>query len=134
MEVATSDLTEIAAAKIALQKGNPDEKAFAEMMIADHTKTSDELKALVASGATKATLPTGLDSASQKKIDDLNSISPGDFAAQYDPMQVKAHEDAVSLFQRYANGGNNLKLKEWAAITLPALQHHLDMAKALTKP
>jgi hypothetical protein len=28
-----------------------------------------------------------------------------DFAAEYDPMQVTAHKDAVSLFERYANGG-----------------------------
>ena len=28
-----------------------------------------------------------------------------DFAAEYDPMQVTAHKDAVSLFERCANGG-----------------------------
>ena len=28
-----------------------------------------------------------------------------DFAAKYDPMQVSAHKDAVSLFERCANGG-----------------------------
>jgi putative membrane protein len=47
-EAAISDMTEIAAAKIALQKGNADEKKFAEQMVTDHTKTSTELKALVA--------------------------------------------------------------------------------------
>jgi hypothetical protein len=44
---------------------------------------------------------------------------------------VNAHEDAVSLFQRYAKGGDSETLKSWAATTLPALQHHLEMAKAL---
>ena len=37
-------------------------------------------------------------------------ISPAD----YDPMQVSAHKDAVSLFERYAKGGDNPKLKDWA--------------------
>ena len=37
----------IQAAKIAQQKGNADEKKFAEMMLADHTKTSTELKSMV---------------------------------------------------------------------------------------
>jgi putative membrane protein len=50
-EAATSDMTEIAAAKIALEKGNADEKKFAQQMVTDHTKTSSELKELVSSGA-----------------------------------------------------------------------------------
>ena len=40
---------------------------------------------------------------------------------------------ALSLFKRYGNGGDNLKLKNWATTTLPALQHHLDMAQGLSK-
>ena len=48
-------------------------------------------------------------------------------------MQENAHEDAVSLFERYAKGGDNPDLKSWADKTLPALKHHLEMAKALNK-
>jgi hypothetical protein len=32
----------------------------------------------------------------------------------YDPMQVSAHKRAVSLFERYAKAGDNIKLKDWA--------------------
>src|SRR3569833_1374971 len=123
-EAAVSDLTEIAAAKIALEKGNPQEKKFAEQMIPDHTKTSTELKGFVSSGAGKAEIPPALDSSSQKKIDKLKDTKPENFASQYDPMQVSAHKDAVSLFERYANGGEDPKLKEWAGRTLPGLKHH----------
>ena len=49
-EAATSDMLEIQAAKIAQQKGDADEKKFAEQMIADHTKTSTETKAIGAAG------------------------------------------------------------------------------------
>lgn len=132
-EAATSDMTEIAAAKIALEKGNAAEKQFADQMVTDHTKTTAELKALVTSGDVKATLPTALDSSSQKKIDKLKNTKPENFASEYDPMQVSAHKDAVSLFERYAKGGENPKLKDWAGKTLPHLQHHLDMAQALNK-
>jgi putative membrane protein len=132
-EAATSDMTEIAAAKIALEKGNAAEKQFADQMVTDHTKTTTELKALVTSGDVKATLPTALDSSSQKKIDKLKNTKPENFASEYDPMQVSAHKDAVSLFERYAKGGENPKLKDWAGKTLPHLQHHLDMAQALNK-
>ena len=30
----------------------------------------------------------------------------------------------MSLFERYAKGGKDPKLKDWAGKTLPALQHH----------
>jgi putative membrane protein len=48
-------------------------------------------------------------------------------------MQVSTHKDAVSLFERYAKGGDNPDLKDWAGKTLPALKHHLQMAENLDK-
>jgi putative membrane protein len=131
-EAAMSDMLEIEAAKIAQQKGNADEKKFAEHMITDHSKTSSELKGMVA-GEMKAAIPTALDDASQKKLNKLKDAKPEDFAGEYDPMQVSAHKDAVSLFERYAKGGEDSKLKDWAGKTLPALQHHLEMAQAMDK-
>lgn len=131
-EAATSDILEIEAAKIAQQKGNADEKKFAEAMITDHTKTSTELKGLV-SGELKPALPSALDDASQKKLDKLRDAKPENFASEYDPMQVSAHKVAVDLFERYAKGGDDAKLKDWAGKTLPALQHHLQMAQMLDK-
>src|SRR3954470_13086563 len=59
-EAAMSDMLEIEAAKIAQQKGNADEKKFAEQMITDHTKTSSELKSM-AGADLKAAIPTALD-------------------------------------------------------------------------
>jgi putative membrane protein len=131
-EAAMSDMLEIEAAKIAQQKGNPSEKTFADQMISDHTKTSSELKGLV-TGDMKAAVPTTLDDSSQKKLDKLKDTKPEDFAAEYDPMQVSAHKDATSLFERYAKSGSDPKLQDWAGKTLPALQHHLVMAQDMNK-
>jgi putative membrane protein len=131
-EAATSDMLEIEAAKIAQEKGNADEKKFAEVMITDHTKTSSELKSMI-SGNLQSAAPTSLDDSSQKKLDKLRNAKPEDFASEYDSMQLSAHKDAVSLFERYANGGEDAKLKDWAGKTLPALQHHLEMAEIMDK-
>ena len=131
-EAAMSDMTEIEAAKIAQLKGNAEEKKFAEMMLADHTKTSNELKAMIPANM-KAAVPTALDDTHQKKLAKLRDAKPEDFASEYDSMQVSAHKDAVSLFERYANGGDDPKLKDWAGKTLPALKHHLEMAQMLDK-
>src|SRR6266700_4678287 len=132
-EAANSDMLEIVAAKLALEMGNAEEKKFAEQMMADHGKTSSDLKALVSSGAVKADIPTALDSSSQKKLDKLRDTRRQAFASEYDPMQVSAHKEAVSLFERYSNSGDDPMLKDWASKTLPTLQHHLDMAEAMNK-
>ena len=48
------------------------------------------------------------------------------------PVRLTASRHTTSLlFERYAKGGDNPKLKDWAGKTLPALQHHLEMAQAL---
>ena len=132
-QVAISDMFEIESNKLGEQKGNAAEKGFASQMVKDHTKTSNELKELVASGKVKVELPTALDSAHQSKLDKLKSKTGKDFGSDFSSMQKEAHEDAVSLFERYSKGGDNADLKTWADKTLPALKHNLEMAKALNK-
>ena len=46
-------------------------------------------------------------------------------------IQLKAHQEAVTLFEAYAKGGDNADLKKWAATTLPHLKAHLTMAQKL---
>ena len=132
-EAADSDMLEIAAAKVAEDKGNPEEKKFAEQMVTDHSKTSADIKGMVTSGEVKADIPTKLDESSQKKLDKLRDTRREAFSSEYDPMQVSAHKDAISLFERYSKSGDNAKLKDWAGKTLPTLRHHLEMAEALQK-
>ena len=131
-EVATSDMFEIQSSQLAQERGNAAEKSFAATMIKDHQKTSEDLKSMVSSGDVKAELPSGLDSSHQSEIDKLKSLNGADFSSRYDSDQQSGHKDAVSLFERYAKGGDNSKLKDGADKTLPTLRHHLDMANDLT--
>lgn len=130
-QVAISDMFEIQSSRLAQERGDAADKAFAAAMVRDHEKTTSDLKSMVSSGDLKVTLPTALDSTHQSKIDKLKSLKGGDFSARYQLDQVSAHKDAVSLFERYAKGGDHPKLKEWADQTLPALRHHLQMAQEL---
>ena len=130
-QAAISDMFEIQSSELAQERGNATEKRFAETMIRDHKKTSDELKAMVSGGDVKAELPTALDSVHQSKLDKLKSLKGADFSSRYTIDQVSGHKDAVSLFERYAKGGDDPKLKDWAGKTLPALRHHAEMAQEL---
>lgn len=131
---AVGDLVEIETSKLALMKAdNPKSKQFAQKMIDDHTETSKELKSLVTSGKFKATMPIAWDRSQQARFDEMSSLKSADFTKQYNAMQLAAHKDAVSLFDRYAKGGDNADLKAFAAKHLPLLREHLKMAEALDK-
>lgn len=130
-EAASSDMFEIESSKLAAQKGNEGVKQFANQMVNDHTKTSSELKSKAQQA--NVSVPSEMSSSQQRMLDKLRGVSGDDFSKQYADDQVGAHKDAVSLFERYGKGGDNPELKAWAADTLPALQHHLEMAQQLPK-
>jgi putative membrane protein len=72
--------------------------------------------------------------ASQKRdFDKLSGLQGQDFDQQYMDDQLGAHKTAVSLFERYAKGGQNAELQSWAEQTLPTLQQHLAMAQTLDR-
>ena len=133
MQASASDMFEIESSKLAVQKGDEQTKAFAQQMITDHEKTSAELKAMLAGGKVNGTPVTALTEDHKEELDDLAKLSGVEFKEEYFDDQVDAHEDAVDLFKRYAEGGENSDLKAWAAKTLPALEHHYKMAQDLEK-
>lgn len=130
-EAAHAGAAEIEASKLATTKAkNADVKAFADSMIADHTKVADELKALAASK--NVTLPDG---PSIKQKAEIKMIDAGDndkFDERYaKTFGIKAHEDTIKLFEQASREAKDPEVKAWAQRTLPGLKHHLEMAKAL---
>ncbi|HEY5678233.1 MAG TPA: DUF4142 domain-containing protein [Myxococcales bacterium] len=121
---------EIDAAKLAEQKSNsPDVKAFARMMVTDHTALGAEAKPVIAkSGKTR---PSGLDQRRQGMIDNLRAASAQDFDKTYMDQQVAAHKETLSLLNGYAQNGDDAGLKALAAKAAPKVQAHLDKAQAL---
>lgn len=131
MQAASSDMMEIATSNMALQKSqNADVRRFAQMMIDDHTKTSDQLKSIAATK--NVTLPAEMDSKHRAMVDKLSGVSADKFDMEYMKMQVKAHEAAVKLFQTESNKGTDADVKGFAAANLPALQMHLNMARTMS--
>jgi putative membrane protein len=131
-EAAMSDLFEIEAGKVAQQKGE-NTKALGSKLVQDHTATSDELKSLVTGGKVPVEIPTTLDSSHKSMLDKLQSLNGADFDKQFVSDNISGHKSAISLFERYAKGGDNPELKAFAEKTLPKLQEHLQMAESLNK-
>jgi putative membrane protein len=131
-KAAASDMFEIEAAKLAgTRSSNADVKAFAKMMIHDHTESTAGLKKAIVDAKLNLTPPPALPSDLQDKIDKLNQADAKDFDKTYLDQQVDAHQAALDLFQRYAQDGDSENMKTFAAKVAPTIQQHLDKAKSL---
>ncbi len=133
-KAAMIDLYEVEAGKIASEKGQSDAvKQFGQHMVEAHSKTSEELKAIVKAEKLDVNLPNKLDKKYRKLIDALNEAAPEAFDKTYAAQQVRAHGKAADLFDEYAEDGANAALKQFAANTLPTIKQHLRDARKLTK-
>ena len=130
MAAAASDMNEIGLSNQALSKStNEDVKKLAQMMVDDHTKSSEELKPIAASKG--VTLPTEMDSKHKSMMEKMSAMSGADFDREYVKTMVKDHEKAVALYQKQADGGKDAEAKAFAVKTLPVVQGHLDMSRNL---
>jgi putative membrane protein len=124
------NMYEIEAAKIAEQKSkSADVKAFAKMMVADHTALQAEMAPLIAKAG--KTAPTDLDQRRKGFLDNLKAADAKDFDKTYIDQQVAAHDETLTLMKGYADNGDDAGLKAAAAKTAPKVQAHLDKAKAI---
>ena len=127
---AQSGHAEIEGSRLAQTKArNPEVKAFAEQMIQDHTMVNRELVALAQQkGYTPPTEPSLLQQAELKAL----SITDDAFDTTYaSRIGVAAHESAVKLFREGAAQAKDPDIKAFATKHLPALEQHLEMARAL---
>jgi putative membrane protein len=131
---AASDFYEIEAGKLGSTKASSaDLKSFAQMLVADHTKSSAELKASAGELSPALTPPTALPADKQAKVDALKAASGADFDRLFLSQQVEAHSAALDLLRGYAAGGDAATLKAFAEKTAPIVQAHLDKARTMQK-
>lgn len=126
---ASSDMFEIQSSKLALQNGtSKNVKDFANMMIKDHTKSSEDLKA--AAQKDGAALPAEMSEKHATLIKTLQGATGQGFDAAYTDAQMNGHQEALSLMQSYAQNGEGA-LKTHAEKAIPVIQMHLEHAKVL---
>ncbi len=131
VETANGGMMEVESSKVAQQKAtNPQVKAFADMMVNDHTKANDELKQLAATK--NVTLPATVGEDHQEDLKDLSEKSGKDFDKAYINLMVSDHKKTVGNFEDLAdNTDGDAELKAWVNKMLPALKQHLDQAQKL---
>ena len=130
MDAAMGGLEEVELGRVAAQKGTSEAvKQFGQRMVDDHSKANSELMSLASSKG--ITLPTTLDEKHQKDVTKLSAMSGAEFDRAYSKMMLSDHNKDVSEFEKQSTKGTDPDLKAFAAKTLPTLQEHLQLAKAL---
>ena len=129
-EAASGGMAEVELGKMASTKSqNAEVKKFAEMMVTDHSKGNDELKALAAKK--NVALPARPIAKHQSVIDKLQGMSGAEFDKAYVEDMIKDHEKDVAKFEKQSQNNPDADVKAFAAKTLPTLKKHLADIKAI---
>ena len=128
-QAASSDMFEIRSSQLALQRSrSPAVRRFAQRMIADHTKSSQQLAAMAP--AKGIVLPSDLDPEQQRMMAALDNTRRI-FDSEYFRQQAFAHQAAVAAYQTEISSGYDADLRGFAQQTLPIIQDHLAMAERM---
>lgn len=124
------DMWEIESSKALLAKStNAEVKAFAQMMIDHHSKSTAKVKAAAAEAKVTVT-PPKLDAGQQKMLDDIKAADAAGIDAIYLANQKSAHDAALAFHQAYATNGDTESLKKAAGEIVPVVEaHRTELAK-----
>ena len=118
-------MREVEAGKLASEKAsNAEVRAFAKMMVDDHSKSNAELKALVSMQS-----PTPAQKPSAEAT--LGGLTGAAFDRAYMTKMVNDHQATIQLFEAEVRDGKDEALKKWASEKLPTIRGHLEKARAL---
>ena len=103
---------------------------FAQQMIKDHTAAGERMTEVLQQAGVEP--PTeDLSERHRQMVQTLQDASGQSFDPAYVQMQYQAHREAVTLFENYAENGDNETLRSFAAETLPTLQKHFAEVREL---
>jgi putative membrane protein len=130
VEAADAGLMEVELGTLALTKASSSEvKRFGQMMVDDHTKANNELKALAQQK--NITLPTTMGNERQRKVENLTEKTGADFDKEYIDLMVRDHKEVIDEFEDQAEEGKDSEIKAWASSKVAALRNHLQEAERI---
>lgn len=107
-------------------------KDYAQMLVTDHTNDFHQLSGIASQA--NLTMPSAIDTAHNKMmIAPFQKVKDAAFDKKYVHEMIAGHTKAIAIYKKEAADAENAALKDYAEQTLPALQKHLDGAKALEK-
>jgi putative membrane protein len=126
-KAAKASMSEVAISRVAAARtSNPEVRRFAQIMIEDHERASEELGALATTYG--FSLP-----AKDPHPDRWEKRDAKNFDKEYMDKMVSDHEDVVKLFEKQAKDGHDVEAVAFARKHLPKMQEHLQHALDLKR-
>jgi putative membrane protein len=128
IDAADGGMLEIELGRLAQVNASADiVKVFGTVMMTDHTKTVEQLKALT--DLKSIVLPAALSLKNKKRYDRLAEKKGQQFDEAYISFMIDDHQEDINHFSKQARHGKDPDLTRWAAHITPLLEEHLLMAK-----
>lgn len=102
-------------------------KSYAQMLVEEHTKANEKLKAMAKE--MNISLPMDLTEDGKDAYEKLKEESGEEFNKEYVNMMIKGHEEAIDEMEEAVEEANSEKVRAWATDMLPKLREHLAKAK-----
>lgn len=126
-----SDLYERTSSQIVLESTkDPKVRSFAQMMIAQHAKSTADVKAAAAKSRIKA-LPPRLNPLQTELVAQLRAEAGPARDQAYIAQQKASHNQALDVQKAYAQEGTAPALKTAAGMIVPVVQHHIETLKTM---
>ena len=128
-EAGSAGLAEVRMGGLAQQNSQEQAvKDFGQRLVADHSKANEQLARIASEKGLQ--MPTTMSATDEKMIEHLSSLQGTEFDRSCKRHAIEAHEKAIRLFKA-ARNSKDTQIKAFADETLPALEEHLRMARAL---
>lgn len=125
--ITASDLFEIQSGQLAKQKGQSDRvKSLGSMLVDEHTKSSNELKAVLAQSNPPVTPPTSLPADMQARLQSLQGLSGEQFDQRWLAEQTVAHQQTLAAVNGFLAQAEPGPLKDHASKATGVIQKHLN--------
>jgi putative membrane protein len=127
--IAQADMAEIAAGRLAAQKGeSPAVRQYGQHMIDEHSRTLADGAGIAAAKGTQ--LPGSPEPKHQAALRQLESLSGAAFDRAYMQQMVRDHQQTLRLLQ-HAAASSDPQVRAHAQKALPHVQQHLQIAQRL---
>lgn len=132
VKAADGSMAEVKLGELAKQKAaHAQVKGIGDMMSADHSKVTEEVKKLASQR--NVSLPAAVGADKQKDLDAMAAKTGKDFDKAYVRYMIKDHQEDIDLFKRAIDKVHDADVRTFASNTLPKLQEHLDSFKVVQK-
>lgn len=131
MAAGASDLYEITSSQLVMETTqNPQLRAFAREMVADHTKSTADVKSAAARSHIRPSPPM-LNPLQEELVAELRAENGSARDAAYIAQQKASHGQALNVQKAYAMEGTAPTLKTTALTIVPVVEHHVTMLMSM---